>query len=260
MDATPYYPGIDATPQNAAMVPPQYPDVLDPGSVPEQGMMHPSQMHPGMIPPEWAGSVAGADEARRRGSVESRGGQVTGVQRQESEAMVATAGGAARDASEGKTDSAWDGGEPPAEWLPTLCRASRDGDERLVQLMLATPHATTSLDTPHLLEDEDADEFLDEAVLCPLHYAAQHGWVGIVAHGAEVGRADEEEDEVEQHAQTPIPAPCHEEQQHGGGSRRSSGARDHCHSRRSSVRLSREVRRRGAQGGVTSGPVQPRQC
>jgi hypothetical protein len=84
-----------------------------------------------------------------------------------------------------------DGGEPPAEWLPTLCRASRDGDERLVQLMLATPHATTSLDTPHLLEDEDADEFLDEAVLCPLHYAAQHGWVGIVRRLLAAGASTE---------------------------------------------------------------------
>ena len=79
-----------------------------------------------------------------------------------------------------------------AGWLGMLCRASRDGDEELVRLMLAADHrGGRSLDRPYLLEDEDADEFVDEPVMCPLHHAAQHGWVGIVRRLLAAGASTE---------------------------------------------------------------------
>lgn len=78
-----------------------------------------------------------------------------------------------------------------ASWLSELCRASRDGDDVRVQQMLAIRPRGSSLDQPFLLEDEDADEFVDEPVLCPLHYAAQRGWVSIAHHLLAAGASTE---------------------------------------------------------------------
>lgn len=88
----------------------------------------------------------------------------------------------------------WDEESAAASWLSMLCRASRDGDDELVRLTLAAAshHAGSgSLDAACLLEDEDADEFVDEPVLCPLHYAAQHGRVSIVRRLLAAGASTE---------------------------------------------------------------------
>jgi hypothetical protein len=90
----------------------------------------------------------------------------------------------------------YDEGAAAAGWLSMLCKASRDGDEDLVQLTLATasqhrPDSGGNLDAACLLDDEDADEFVDEPVLCPLHYAAQHGHVSIVRRLLAAGASTE---------------------------------------------------------------------